>query len=123
MARWWRHSLIAITGIAAALPLQIQLDLGYGPSLPLMNGSAFAQLGDGSGNNGGGLGGGASGGVGGAGSEAASAVTSEVAPAVVSAAVWEVVPPLAPAEVSVGVSEVGPAAELEVALAEGSAAV
>jgi hypothetical protein len=67
MARWWRHSLIAITGIAAALPLQVQLDLGYGPSLPLMNGSAFAQLGDGSGNNGGGLGGGASGGVGGAG--------------------------------------------------------
>jgi hypothetical protein len=64
MAHWWRHTLIAIAGLAAAFPLRVQLDLGQGSSLPIMDGSALAK-GDGGGNgNGGGNGGGQSNGGG-----------------------------------------------------------
>lgn len=73
MARWWRHIMVAIAGFGAALPLRVQLDLGYGPTLPVTDGSALAKgggngggKGNGNGNggskgnpNGGGTGGGA----------------------------------------------------------------
>ncbi|MFL5136824.1 MAG: hypothetical protein ACJ8C6_19990, partial [Microvirga sp.] len=61
MAHWWRHTLIAIAGLAAAFPLRVQLDLGHGSTLPIINGSAFAKgeggNGDGNGNGGNGNGG------------------------------------------------------------------
>ncbi len=53
MARWWRPTLIAIAGLAAAFPLRIQLDLGHGSFLPIFDGSALAKGGDGGGNGGG----------------------------------------------------------------------
>jgi hypothetical protein len=52
MARCWRHIFIAIAGFAAACPLRIQLDLGYGSSLPVINGSALAKEGGVGGRNG-----------------------------------------------------------------------
>ena len=56
MARWWRHTLIAIAGLAAAVPLRVQLDLGHGSSLPIIDGSALAK-GDGNGGGNGNSGG------------------------------------------------------------------
>jgi hypothetical protein len=53
MARWWRHTLIAIAGLAAAFPLRVQLDFGHGSFLPNFDGSALAKGGDGGGNRGG----------------------------------------------------------------------
>ena len=38
MARWWRHTLIAIAGLAAAFPLRVQLDLGHGSFPPSSTG-------------------------------------------------------------------------------------
>ena len=49
MTRWWRHALLAIADIAPAFPLRVQLDLGHGSILPVINGSALAK-GDGAGN-------------------------------------------------------------------------
>jgi hypothetical protein len=52
MTRWWRHTLIAIAGLAAAFPLRIQLDLGHGSFVPIFDRSALAKGSDG-GNGGG----------------------------------------------------------------------